>query len=148
MLSRRTGADHRLHRHARTQRPAVTASVEYLTAHRDALHEAIAAITRRQTTQQVVDRLRAAGVPVSAVNDLSRLLHDPQVQALGLHAGLPIQEGRELVAVGTPIRIDGERSYQPHLSRRVGEDTRGVLEAAGLQPQEIEQLAASKAVQL
>lgn len=116
-------------------------------ANRDALHEAIAAITRTRTTRQVVDRLRAAGVPVSAVNDLSNLLHDPQVQALALQVPLPV-DGSEVVAVGTPIRIDGERGFQPHLSPRVGQDTRGVLEAAGLESDEIERLAANGAVQL
>lgn len=117
-------------------------------ANREALHEAIAAITRTQTTQQVVDRLRAAGVPVSAVNDLSKLLHDPQVQALALQVPLPVADGSELAAVGTPIRFDGERSFQPHLSPRVGQDTREVLEAAGLGPDEIERLVANGAVQL
>jgi len=117
-------------------------------ANREALHEAIASITRRQTSQQVVDRLRAAGVPVSVVNDLSRLLDDPQVRALDLHEPLVAAQGHTLTAVGTPIRIDGERSYHPHVSLRVGEDTRAVLQDAGLAPGEIEQLVSEGAVQL
>lgn len=116
-------------------------------ANRDALHEAIAAVTRARTTQAVVDTLRAAGVPVSAVNDLSRLQQDAQVQALALHQPLPTGE-KELTAVGTPIRIDGQRSFAPHLSARVGEDTRAVLAAAGLAPEEISALAAAGAVQM
>ena len=116
-------------------------------ANRDALHEAIATITRQRTTQQVVDTLRAAGVPVSAVNDLSTLQQDPQVQALALHQPLATQQ-KELTAVGTPIRIDGERAYAPHLSARVGEDTQAVLAAAGLGHEEIAALAASGAVQI
>lgn len=115
-------------------------------ANRDRLHEAIAAITRRRTTQAVVDTLRAAGVPVSAVNDLSRLLHDAQVEALALHQPLPAQ-GAELTAVGTPIRVDGERSFHPHLSSRVGEDTEAVLREAGLSADEIATLAAQGAIQ-
>lgn len=117
-------------------------------ANRDALHGTIASITRGQTTQQVVDRLRAAGVPVSAVNDMSRLLDDPQVRALALHERLPAAEGRNLAAVGTPIRIDGERSYDGRLSRRVGEDTRAVLLDAGLAAADIEQLVSKGAIQL
>ena len=112
-------------------------------ANRDVLHETIAKLTRVQTTQAVVDKLRAAGVPVSAVNDLSRLLADPQVQALALHQ----QMAGNLTAVGTPIRIDGERSFDPHLSARVGQDTEAVLAAAGLSAQEIAALAAQGAVQ-
>jgi crotonobetainyl-CoA:carnitine CoA-transferase CaiB-like acyl-CoA transferase len=115
-------------------------------ANRDALHEAIAAITRAQTTQAVVDRLRAAGVPVSAVNDLSKLLQDEQVETLALHQPLTAN-GKEVAAVGTPIRFDGERSFHPHLSGRVGQDSRAVLAAAGLSAEEIATLAAQGAVQ-
>lgn len=115
-------------------------------ANREALHEAIATLTRAATTQHTVDRLRAAGVPVSAVNDLSRLLDDPQVEALGLHQPLPTAQA-PLAAVGTPIRIDGERSFHPHLSQRVGQDTQAVLRAAGLTDDEIATLAAQGAIQ-
>jgi crotonobetainyl-CoA:carnitine CoA-transferase CaiB-like acyl-CoA transferase len=111
-------------------------------ANRDALHEAIAAITRRETTEAVVAKLRGAGVPVSAVNDLSTLLADPQVRTLALHRGLR----GDLTAVGTPIRIDGERGFAEHVSERVGEDTRAVLAAAGVPPDEIAALAAQGAI--
>jgi crotonobetainyl-CoA:carnitine CoA-transferase CaiB-like acyl-CoA transferase len=114
-------------------------------AHRDALHEAIATLTRAQTTQVIVDKLRGAGVPVSAVNDLARLLDDPQVEVLGLHQPLAAQSN--VCAVGTPIRIDGERSFHPHLSARVGQDSEAVLRAAGLSADEIAALAAQGAVQ-
>jgi crotonobetainyl-CoA:carnitine CoA-transferase CaiB-like acyl-CoA transferase len=114
-------------------------------AHRDALHEAIATLTRAQTTQVIVDKLRGAGVPVSAVNDLARLLDDPQVEVLGLHQSLAAQSN--VCAVGTPIRIDGERSFHPHLSARVGQDSEAVLRAAGLSADEIAALAAQGAVQ-
>ena len=113
-------------------------------ANRDALHEAIATLTRAQTTQAVVDQLRAAGVPVSAVNDMSKLLQDAQVEALALHQ--PMDSAR-VTAVGTPIRFDGERSFNPSLSERVGQDSTAVLAAAGLSPDEIAALAAQGAVQ-
>ena len=115
-------------------------------ANRDALHSELDAITRVQTTRAVVDTLRAAGVPVSAVNDLSRLLADPQVQALGLHQGLEVQSTGagpvQLAAVGTPIRFNGERSYNGQLSAQVGQDSQGVLAAAGLPQQDIDALIA------
>lgn len=80
---------------------------------------------------------------MSAVNDMSRLLADPQVQALALHQ----QMAGDVTAVGTPIRIDGERSFHPHLSARVGQDTQAVLAAAGLSADEIATLAVQGAVQ-
>jgi crotonobetainyl-CoA:carnitine CoA-transferase CaiB-like acyl-CoA transferase len=116
-------------------------------ANRDALHEAIATLTRAQATQAVVDKLRAAGVPVSAVNDLSNLLQDAQVEALALHQPLTAPGTTHVMAVGTPIRFDGERSFHPHLSPRVGQDSQAVLAAAGLRPEEIAALAAQGAIQ-
>jgi crotonobetainyl-CoA:carnitine CoA-transferase CaiB-like acyl-CoA transferase len=111
-------------------------------ANRESLHEAIAAITRTRTAQQVVDTLRAAGVPVSVVNDMSRLATDPQVQALDI--GLTVMGS--MVGVGTPIRMGGERGYADHLSERVGQDTQDVLEAAGLTAAEIAELVAQGAI--
>ena len=117
-------------------------------AHRAALHEAVVTLTRARSTQDVVDTLRAAGVPVAAVNDLAHLLQDPQVEALGLHHPLQAPGSAEVCAVGTPIRLNGERSFDPHLSARVGQDTEAVLRDAGLQPDEIAALAARGAVQI
>lgn len=111
-------------------------------ANRESLHEAIAAITRRETTSSVVAKLRAAGVPVSAVNDLSTLLQEPQLDALGLHRRLR----GELTAVGTPIRFDGERGFADHLTERVGQDTQALLVEAGYSPDEIAALAAQGAI--
>jgi crotonobetainyl-CoA:carnitine CoA-transferase CaiB-like acyl-CoA transferase len=98
---------------------------------RHALHMELESITGAQTTRAVVATLRAAGVPVSAVNDLSHLLQDPQVLALGLHKSMSVESGPDspanLIAVGTPILFNGQRSYNGHLSARVGQDTDTVL---------------------
>lgn len=103
-------------------------------ANRDALHAELEAITSARTTAAVVETLRGAGVPVSAVNDLSKLLEEPQIVALGLHQGLAVQSGTgtttHLVAVGTPIRFNGERAYNGHLSTVVGQDNGAVLTAS------------------
>jgi len=103
-------------------------------ANRDALHAELEAITSARTTAAVVETLRGAGVPVSAVNDLSKLLEEPQVIALGLHQGLTVRSGTgtttNLVAVGTPIRFNGERAYNGHLSTVVGQDNDTVLTAS------------------
>ena len=115
-------------------------------ANRDALHAELERVTGAQTTRVLVDTLREAGVPVSAVNDLSGLLDEPQVQVLGLHQGLPVDSGSgtstELAAVGTPIRFNGERSYNGQLSAVVGQDSQSVLAAAGLTQQDIDALGA------
>ena len=118
---------------------------------RDALHEALETLTRSLTTRTIVDTLRGAGVPVSPVNNLSALLDEPQIQALGLHQRLAAQHGADapldVCAVGLPIRFNGARPFNDHLSARVGQDGRSVLEAAGLSTQDIDALVAQGTLQ-
>jgi len=127
-------------------------------ANRDALHSALETLTRSRTTRAIVDTLRTAGVPVSAVNDLSQLLDEPQIQALGLHQSLRVETETgtgtqqserplEVCAVGLPIRFNGERSFNGHLSGLVGQNSRSVLATAGLSQQDIDALVARGAVQ-
>lgn len=116
--------------------------------HREALHDSVAKLTRALDTQAVVDKLQAAGVPVAAVNDLTQLLRDPQVEALALHQTLKAPGSADICAVGTPIRLDGERLFNDHLSRRVGEDTQAVLQDAGLDAGAIAALVTQGTVQI
>ena len=121
--------------------------------HRHALHAALEEITRSLSTESLVDRLRAAGVPVSSVNNLAQVLQEPQVKALGLCETLALDiAGTDvsppLQAMGLPIRFDGERQFNAHVSARVGQDSQAVLAAVGLTPQDIDALAAEGAVQI
>ncbi len=50
--------------------------------------------------------LNAAGVPFAPINDISVLLTDPQVQALGILQDIP---GLDIPTVGLPLSFDGER---------------------------------------
>ena len=66
-------------------------------------------------------------------------------EALALHRRFS-GPGGELVAVGTPIRLDGARLFAEHLSNCVGEDTQAVLADAGFSSTEIAALAAQRAI--
>lgn len=121
-------------------------------AHRDLLHTALETITRSLSTQTIVEKLRAAGVPVSSVNNLSQVLGDSQVQALDLHQHMAVAgvsgESVDISAVGLPIRFNGTREFDGNLSARVGQDSRSVLDSAGLRPEEIASVSAQGAVQI
>lgn len=121
-------------------------------AHRDLLHTALETITRSLSTQTIVEKLRAAGVPVSSVNNLSQVLGDSQVQALDLHQHMAVAgisgESVDISAVGLPIRFNGTREFDGNLSDRVGQDSRSVLDSAGLEPEEIASLSAQGAIQI
>lgn len=121
-------------------------------AHRDLLHTTLEALTRSLSTQTIVEKLRTAGVPVSSVNNLSQVLSDSQVQALGLHQHMAVAgisgESVDISAIGLPIRFDGTREFNGNLSARVGQDSQSVLDSAGLQPEEITSLSERGAIQI
>lgn len=120
--------------------------------HRDLLHDTLEHITRSRTTDDMVQRLRHAGVPVSPVQDLSQVLSDPQVNALELHRPLAMtaDDGSTVhaQAVGMPIRFNGTREFASTLSMLPGQDSAGVLGTAGFSEQDIATLAAQGVIQI
>ena len=114
-------------------------------AHRAELTELIEQALASRSRDEVVDRLRAAGIPGGPVLDVGQVLGDPQVQARGLLHRLEHPDLGPLTQVKTPIAADGEmppiRTHAP----AIGQDTRAVLAELGYGPDEIEALLASGA---
>ena len=75
-------------------------------AHKDAIITAIGAITRTQPSAHWAGLFRAAGVPFAPINELSDLLTDPQVAALGMLSRIP---GLDIPTIGLPLSFDGVR---------------------------------------
>ena len=121
-------------------------------ANRPALKSALESVTTTLATADVVQRLRAAGVPVSDVHNLSQVLADEQVQSLGLHRTMLLATAGggkvQAQAVGLPIRFDGQREFDPHLSARAGQDGRNILRAAQLTDADIDRLVALEVITL
>jgi crotonobetainyl-CoA:carnitine CoA-transferase CaiB-like acyl-CoA transferase len=121
-------------------------------ANRSALEPVLGGILRTMTTEAVVTRLRAHGVPVSGVQNIEQILTDPQVQALGMHRALPLARpgapNTVAQAVGLPIRFGGEREFNGHISVKPGEDSRQALRDAGLSDKVIDDLAARGVIQV
>lgn len=104
-------------------------------AHRNELIAALEALIAARGTDELLDALRAAGVPASPVNDLSAVAEAKQTRALGLLQELA---GRETVA--PPLSIDGERLRFPAPPPLLGEHSRAVLAEAGLADAEVDEL--------
>ena len=92
-------------------------------------------------TADVLTRLRSAGVPASAVNDLGAVAADEQLQATGILQELA---GRELVS--PPFTADGERPRYGSAPPLLGEHSREILVEAGFTEGEVAELVASGAV--
>jgi len=74
--------------------------------HKDEVLGAINAVTRTQTSAHWAPLFNEAGVPFAPINDLSSLLEDPQVAALGILQRIP---GLDIPTIGLPLSLDGVR---------------------------------------
>jgi crotonobetainyl-CoA:carnitine CoA-transferase CaiB-like acyl-CoA transferase len=108
------------------------------------LHEILETETRRHTREELIAKLRAAGVPVSPINTLDQVFADEQVNALGMFTPVaPDFRIPGLKFVDIPVSIDGERAVQRRMPPRLGEHTVEVLSAAGYSAAELDELRAA-----
>jgi crotonobetainyl-CoA:carnitine CoA-transferase CaiB-like acyl-CoA transferase len=91
----------------------------------------------------VAARLRDAKTNFSVVQNLEELVKDPQAAAQGF---FPLIDGTSTRTVASPIAIEGITKVARPAPAKVGQDTKSVLKAAGYSDDQIEKLAAAKAI--
>jgi crotonobetainyl-CoA:carnitine CoA-transferase CaiB-like acyl-CoA transferase len=95
--------------------------------HRAALVEALTPLTRAIPGDDLVERLRQAGVPCAPILTLDRVLAEPQTQASGMLVGGPHPRLPDYRSVGLPIQWDGRRPGVRRVPPRLGEHSTDVL---------------------
>lgn len=96
-------------------------------AHRQKLHDLLAAKTSGWTREALLSACEANAVPVGPINTIGDMFNDPQVIARGLRVDLSDQAGTSIPGVRTPITMsDTPLSYR-RPSPRLGEHTDEVL---------------------
>ena len=75
-------------------------------SHKAEIIGAIGDVMRTRPSAHWAPLFNAAGVPFAPINDLSALLTDPQVAALGILQSVP---GLDIPTVGLPLMLDGVR---------------------------------------
>ena len=109
-------------------------------AHRDELTVEIEAVLTTRPAAHWLARFEAVGVPAAQVQDLSQVLHRPQVGALGAVQELGHATAGAYRVISPPLRVDKAALGYPSPAPALGADTRAVLTAAGLAPGEIDRL--------
>jgi crotonobetainyl-CoA:carnitine CoA-transferase CaiB-like acyl-CoA transferase len=115
--------------------------------HRQALVAAISARTRELATADLLERLRAAGVPVAPILSVDRVLEEPQTKASGMILTAPHPRVPDYRSVGLPIRWDRERPGLRSVPPLVGEHSVDVLAWLGYTIDEIRALQAKGVVE-
>ena len=83
------------------------ASNDDRTRHQPALKEALEASFAEATTDVWIERLKKAGIPCGPVNDVARLLGDPQVAARNMLISADGSSSVEIEMAGNPIKLSG-----------------------------------------
>ncbi len=98
------------------------------------------------TTQQVVESLEKAGVPVGPIRNIRDVFEDPQVKHLGLRALVRHPKAGEFEVPGIPYILSDTPGTVRRHPPMLGEHTEEVLHEFGFGPQEIEALRQEGAI--
>jgi crotonobetainyl-CoA:carnitine CoA-transferase CaiB-like acyl-CoA transferase len=104
-------------------------------ANRDALLPPIRERFSEEPSAHWIERLRAAGVPATPVQDVAQVAAAAQTTAVGI-----LQPLAGKTTVGPPFSIDGERPAYASAPPRAGEHSREILAEAGFDEDEIAEL--------
>ncbi len=113
---------------------------------RDALNEAIEAVTRRKTSAAWIEALNQASVPCGPIYSMNEVFADPQVKHLNMTRVVPHQVLGDVEVVGQPIELSRTPWSIRSASPEPGEHTDSVLTELGYTRDEIARLHAGKVV--
>jgi len=115
---------------------------------RERLLPLIEAVLRQRCTDDWVAACRAAGVPVSPINDLERVFADPQVQHRRMVRHLTHPLNTRLPTVANPVRFSETAVEYERAPPLLGADTHSILsERLGLDQDQLSRLAEGGIIQ-
>jgi crotonobetainyl-CoA:carnitine CoA-transferase CaiB-like acyl-CoA transferase len=107
------------------------ASGEKRSQNRVRLSAEIATRTRGYTSQELVERLNAAGVPSGPIYRIDQMFADPQVQHLGMAVPMPHADRKSVAVVNQAVTLSRTPSAINRPTPALGENTDQVLTDLG-----------------
>nr|WP_321163004.1 CaiB/BaiF CoA-transferase family protein [Halolamina rubra] len=124
------------------------ATLEDRRGNREALDERVGAACEQFDAEELIARLRDAGVPVAPINDTQDVVDDPHLRQTDAFGSIRATEGEggDIDVPRYPARSTGFDRVENTDPPELGEDTDAVLEALGYDAAERERLRDSGAV--
>jgi formyl-CoA transferase/CoA:oxalate CoA-transferase len=110
--------------------------------HRGALVEALSALTRERKSVEVVDLMRAAGVPAAPILTMDRVMDEAQTVASGMLVSAPHPRLHDYRSVALPIAWEGRRPDVRRVPPTLGEHDADVLTWLGYTLDDVRSLRA------
>ena len=111
------------------------------------LVETLSARTRAHKTTDLLERLRAAGVPAAPIQSMDQVLQAPQTEASGMLVAAAHPRLPDYRSIGLPVQWDGRRPDVRRVPPRLGEHTADVLTTLGYTLDDVRTLQAQGLVQ-
>ena len=115
--------------------------------HRRELIDALSALTRAGKAADLLDRLRAAGVPCAPILTVDAVLAEPQTHASGMLVSAPHPRIPDYQSVGLPLLWDGARPAVRRVPPLLGEHSADVLTWLGYTPDDERALRAKGVIE-
>jgi len=115
--------------------------------HRQEMVDELARIIKTKTEKEWTERL-AGKIPYGPVLEFDQLWAHPQLEASDLIMAFDVPGLGEVRTVGSPVRFSNHRPTVSSVPGEVGRDTVAALSQLGYEDADIEELAASGAIQL
>lgn len=122
------------------------ATPEARVRNRAALNAALGALTAQFSTEALIGRLNAAGVPCGPIYRMDQVFADPQVRHLGLAVDVPDGQGGSRRLVGPPVKLSRTPARMKRTQGPPGEHSEEVLRDLGLTAEEIGVLRAEQVI--
>jgi crotonobetainyl-CoA:carnitine CoA-transferase CaiB-like acyl-CoA transferase len=114
--------------------------------HRDALAAALSALTRERTSAELVELLRARGVPSAPILTIDAVLKEPQTLESGMLVGAPHPRLPDYRSIGLPLQWGGRRPGVRRVPPLLGEHSEDVLTSLGYTRDDVRGLRARKVI--
>lgn len=111
--------------------------------HRETLAEELSVNMSQRKTGELVDELRAAGVPCGPIYGIDQVHEDPHVRFRGVTTTTEHPVAGEVEHLTVPVKLSRTPARINRTAPLLGQHTREVLTESGFAPQEIDQLLAA-----